>query len=202
MPEVSRISLVVGLGNPGARYARTWHNLGYMVLDRWAADHEVEFKPGRGDYDRLDWGQGAGKVTFLKPTPFMNLSGIPTAHFARYLKLSPENVLVICDDVALPLGTLRLRKNGSSGGHKGLASIIGELGSEEIPRMRLGFWTDKWRGDLADHVLSAIPKALQADLKTVVNLSAEALDCILTLGLDTAMNKYNRNFFATDSSES
>jgi peptidyl-tRNA hydrolase, PTH1 family len=201
MPGAAKISLVVGLGNPGARYAKTWHNLGYMVLDRWASDHDVEFKPGRGDYCRLDWGQGAGKVTFIKPTPYMNLSGIPTARVAHYLKLSPENVLIICDDVALPLGTLRLRKNGSSGGHKGLASIIGELGSEDIPRLRLGFWTEKWRGDLADHVLSAIPKALQSDLKTVLKLSVEALDCILTQGLDTAMNKYNRNFFAADSTE-
>lgn len=199
MPDTPKISLVVGLGNPGARYQKTWHNLGFMVVDQWAREHHLEFKPGRGDYWQLAWGTGANKVTFLKPTAYMNLSGIPTGRVARYLKAAPENILVICDDVALPLGTIRIRKSGSAGGHKGLASIIGELGSEQVPRMRLGFLTDQRRGDLADHVLSAIPKALHEDLKTVLNLSVEALDCILVQSLDTAMNRYNRNFLAQDS---
>jgi PTH1 family peptidyl-tRNA hydrolase len=194
MPDPSKISLVVGLGNPGSRYEKTWHNLGYMVVDQWAAGKGLVFKPGRGDYYQLTWGKGDNKITFLKPTPFMNLSGIPVARVARYLKLSPENILAICDDVALPLGTIRIRKAGSSGGHKGLDSIIGELGSEEIPRMRLGFWTEQWRGELAEHVLSRIPKAWQGDLRIVLNHAVEALDSILSQGLDTSMNQYNRNF--------
>jgi PTH1 family peptidyl-tRNA hydrolase len=201
MSDESKISLVVGLGNPGARYEKTWHNLGYMVVDRWAAIHGLNFRPGRGEYYQLAWGKGVGKVTFLKPTPYMNLSGIPTGGVARYLKLSPENILVICDDVALPLGVLRIRKTGSAGGHKGLASIIGTLGSEEIPRMRLGIWTENWRGDLADYVLSAIPKKLRDDLLIVVNSAAEALDSILTEGIETAMNRYNRNFLGQDAPE-
>ncbi|RJP80378.1 MAG: aminoacyl-tRNA hydrolase [Candidatus Zixiibacteriota bacterium] len=193
MANASGIELVVGLGNPGSRYRATWHNLGFMVLDHWAASRNLGFKPGRGDYYHLAW-QGYGRsLTFLKPTSYMNLSGVPVAQVARYRKLTPENILVVCDDVALPLGTLRLRRSGSGGGHKGLSSIIAQVGSDQIPRLRLGAWTGQWKGELADYVLSTIPPSLRDDLAEVIAVSAQALDCILQEGLEAAMNRFNRN---------
>jgi len=197
----SSISLVVGLGNPGARYRDTWHNLGFMVLDWWSAQKNLAFKPGRGDYHRLTYNSPASKVIFLKPTPFMNLSGVPVARVAHYLKLSPENVLIVCDDVALPFGTLRIRKSGSDGGHNGLASVIAELGSEDIPRLRIGIWTEGWRGELSDYVLTAIPKSFHQDLRKMIAVAAEAIDCILTRGLGRAMNCYNRDFFQAETAK-
>ena len=188
------ISLVVGLGNPGSRFENTWHNLGFMVLDWWAAQKKLTFQPGRGDYFRLTYNPAGNKITFLKPTPFMNLSGVPVAHLARYHRIAPENVLLVCDDVALPFGMLRIRRSGSDGGHKGLASVIAELGSENIPRLRIGIHTEDWRGELSDYVLTRIPAVLHDDLKKMIATGAEALDCILERGLTRAMNRFNRDF--------
>ena len=193
MSQSAGISLVVGLGNPGSRFENTWHNLGFLVLDWWAAQKKVVFKPGRGDYYRLTYDSAGSKITFLKPTPFMNLSGVPVAHLARYHKIAPEKILVICDDVALPFGTLRIRKSGSDGGHKGLASVIAELGSENVPRLRIGIFTEGWKGELSDYVLTSIPGALHEDLRKVISSSAHALDTILESGLSRAMDRFNRH---------
>ena len=203
MSQSAGITLVVGLGNPGSRFENTWHNLGFMVLDWWAAQKKLTFKPGRGDYFRLTYDSAGSKITFLKPTPFMNLSGVPVAHLARYYRIAPENILVICDDVALPFGTLRIRQSGSDGGHKGLASIIAELGSENIPRLRIGIFTEGWRGELSDYVLASIPAALHEDLRKVVSTSARALDAILEVGLTRTMDRFNRSFLkaADDNAE-
>ena len=192
MSQSAGITLVVGLGNPGSRFENTWHNLGFMVLDWWAAQKKLAFKPGRGDYFRLTYDSAGSKITFLKPTPFMNLSGVPVAHLARYHKIAPENILVICDDVALPFGTLRIRRSGSDGGHKGLASVIAELGSEDIPRLRIGIYTEGWKGELSDYVLTSIPSALKEDVRRVVSASAQALDAILDHGIARAMDRFNR----------
>ncbi len=194
--------LVVGLGNPGSRYRDTWHNLGFLALEAWAAQKKLEFKPGRGDYYRLTCPARAGKITFLKATSYMNLSGVPVSRYARYLRVPPEQTLVVCDDVALPFGTLRLRQSGSAGGHKGLASVIGEMGSEQIPRLRIGCWTGSWPGDLADYVLSPIPANLYAELRKMLSLCAEALECIFSEGFGRAMNRYNRNFLADEAAAS
>jgi peptidyl-tRNA hydrolase, PTH1 family len=202
MAEAPRILLVAGLGNPGLKYRNTWHNLGFMVLDAWAASKKLEFSAGRGDYYRLTYKKSACTLHCIKPASYMNLSGVPIVRLAHYYRLAPENVLIICDDVALPLGTIRLRKSGSDGGHKGLASVIGQFGSENVPRMRVGFWTEGWRGELADHVLSAIPTALQEELKKLLPHCVEALDCVIEEGLDPAMSRFNRNFLMADKSVS
>lgn len=194
MADESPILLVAGLGNPGSRFAGTWHNLGYMALDGWAKRKKVAFKPGRGDFYHLTYKSPRGHITFLKPTSFMNLSGIPVAEVARKHRLSAENVLVVCDDVALPLGTIRIRKSGTDGGHKGLASIIAELGSEDLPRLRLGIFTEGWEGDLSDYVLSCIPDERRKDVGTMLKKAADALDCILNENVTAAMNRYNRHF--------
>lgn len=194
MSESSLSWLIVGLGNPGARYAETWHNLGFMVLDSWASAKNLDFKPGRGDYDHLKFPTYSGDVLLLKPTSYMNLSGMPVASVARYRKIPPHRVLIVCDDVALPFGVIRIRKSGSDGGHRGLASVIGALGTEDFPRMRIGIWTEKWQGELADQVLSKIPSGLHADLEKILHCGVQALECILSDGIEKAMNLYNRNF--------
>lgn len=193
MSGASSILMVVGLGNPGTRYQDTWHNLGYLTLDAWAADRKLAFKPGRGDHYRLTYPRPDEKVTFLKPTAYMNLSGIPVAQAARRAKLSPENILIVCDDVALPLGTLRIRKSGSDGGHHGLASVLAELGSEHVPRLRIGIWTEGWKGELADYVLTPIPSTLQDDVAQILKAAAAAINCVLHEGLTRAMNRFNRD---------
>ncbi len=199
MVDEAPVLLLAGLGNPGPKYQRTWHNLGYMALDVWASRYGLTFKPGRGDYTYLEYRSYRGVITFLKPTPFMNLSGVPIAEIARYKKIPPESTLVVCDDVALPLGHLRIRKVGSSGGHKGLESVILHQQTEEIPRVRLGIFTQGWPGSLKNYVLSKIPDDLIPDLEKLLAVSADALDCIINEGVTTAMNKYNRNWLLNGS---
>jgi PTH1 family peptidyl-tRNA hydrolase len=198
MVDEAPILVVAGLGNPGLRYARTWHNLGYMALDFWAESKNLTFKPGRGDYTYLDYRTSKGVITFLKPTSYMNLSGHPVGHMTRYRKYQPDNVLIVCDDVALPLGVLRIRKAGSSGGHKGLDSVIAELGSESVSRLRIGVFTEGWRGELSDYVLARIPEQLQKPLRNILAGCVEAIDCIIHEGVTPAMNRFNRNLLQTD----
>jgi peptidyl-tRNA hydrolase, PTH1 family len=195
MVDEPQILLVVGLGNPGSRYAHTWHNLGFLVLDYWSEEKGLTFKPGRGDFEDLTVKSRKGLINFIKPTSYMNLSGIPTRQVLKRNHLLPENILVICDDIALPFGSLRVRSRGSDGGHNGLASIITELGSEDFARMRLGIQTPNRQPDLADYVLSRIPSNLNDKLKAYLKISSEALNCILHRGLTTAMNRFNRNLF-------
>lgn len=193
MVDEAPILVVAGLGNPGLRYARTWHNLGYMALDFWAESKNLSFKPGRGDYTYLEYRKSAGVITFLKPTSFMNLSGVPVGQFTRFRKFQPENVLIVCDDVALPLGVMRIRKTGSSGGHKGLDSIIANLSSESVRRLRLGIFTEGWLGELSDYVLARIPEQLEDSVRTILNNCVDAIDCIINEGVTRAMNRFNRN---------
>ncbi len=197
MSAASSIALIVGLGNPGARFQNTWHNLGFLALDLWAERRRLAFKPGRGDCHHLKCTVAGAEIVLLKPTPYMNVSGVPVAKALRRLNLSPENLLVICDDVALPLGTLRIRKSGSDGGHRGLASIISEVGSAEIPRLRIGIFTETWAGELADYVLTSIPHALAEQVQKVLTTTADALDSILHRGLTPAMNLYNKNILTS-----
>jgi PTH1 family peptidyl-tRNA hydrolase len=175
--------------------------MGFMALDFWAESKGLTFKPGRGDFYRLTYKSPDGNVTFLKPTSYMNLSGVPIRQLMRYKNLVPENVLVVCDDVALPLGTLRIRKTGSGGGQKGLASIIAELETESFPRLRLGIYTEGWRGELRDYVLSRIPGELKEEVGKILAAGAAAIDYLLEKGITEAMNRFNHNIL-TDTSES
>ncbi|MFH1862042.1 MAG: aminoacyl-tRNA hydrolase, partial [bacterium] len=159
----------------------------------WAARRKKTFSPGRGDYYQLTVSISNREVILLKPTSFMNLSGIPILKVVQQRRLSPENLLILCDDVALPFGTIRIRKAGSDGGQRGLASVISELETENVPRMRIGIYTENRFDELSDYVLSPIPDDLYKDLKRVVKTSTEALDCILHNGLSFTMNRYNRN---------
>ena len=193
------ILLVAGLGNPGSGYAWTWHNMGFLVLDFWAKGKGLTFHPGRGDFYYLTHKLPHGDVTFIKPTSFMNLSGFPVKGVMHHRTLTTENVLIVCDDAALPLGTIRIRRSGSGGGQKGLESVIAELESEEVPRFRMGIHTSGWRGKLGHYVLTRIPRKFHPDIEKMLAVSSDALDCILVEGLAPAMNRFNRNFLTAES---
>lgn len=186
------IRMVVGLGNPGREYESTRHNIGFMVIDKLLAG----FPAGRFDESfvaesRLFSGRFRGKELFLQmPQTYMNLSGKAVAVFARRNQIDPKEILVISDDLDLPLGRIRLRAGGSDGGHNGLKSIIAELGSASFKRLRIGIGHQD-RGTTADHVLGSFTAEENVLLKEVLEKSVEAVNCVLSAGMTCAMNKYN-----------
>ena len=185
------MKMIVGLGNPGSKYEKTRHNMGWEALDR--AAHNAGIKVNVNRYHGLT-GMGviAGeKVILVKPLTYMNLSGDCVQPLAAYYKIPPEDILVICDDVNLPLGRIRFRKSGSAGGHNGLKSIIGRLGSDAFPRLRLGVGGPGEGIDLIDHVLMPFLGEDAAKAEALAKTAAEAVLCFLTDGPDKVMNEYN-----------
>jgi PTH1 family peptidyl-tRNA hydrolase len=180
--------LIAGLGNPGNEYRDTRHNAGFMVLDRL-----FEIMPGRIDKTGADTWKSRFKsrnIFFLKPETFMNLSGKAVAPAMRKNNIPPEELLLIYDDVDLPRGRLRIRKNGSSGGHNGVQSVIDETGSSAFSRLRIGIGRSE-RGDQISHVLSGFSEDEVPLLRTVVEEAAEAVKYALARGIEAAMNEFN-----------
>lgn len=183
----SNIDLVVGLGNPGAQYAHTRHNIGFMVLDLKAKEAGFRFHQEA----RSEVARHSG-VYFMKPLTFVNLAGEAVGPFCRRYKIDAARVLVVADDLDLPPGQIRIRKNGSSGGHNGLRSIIEALGgSYGFPRLRVGIGRPPDAWDTIDWVLGRFPRADRPFWDERLALAQAALDAILEEGLDTAMNRYN-----------
>jgi peptidyl-tRNA hydrolase, PTH1 family len=183
----ARIRLVAGLGNPGREYQRTRHNVGFMVLDRLAADAQLPW-----DYSEK-WGAGWAKtdVILVKPATFMNRSGQPLAAIANFYKIAAEEILVVLDDFALPLGRLRVRAQGSSGGHNGLESIFEHFGTEAIARLRVGIGAAPSQG-ATDYVLGRFFEEEQPLLDATIKRAAEAVKCAVDKGLFAAMNLFNQ----------
>ena len=180
--------LVAGLGNPGRDYAGTRHNVGFLVADELARRSACRFAfEKRWDAEIAMCG---GRV-IMKPQTFMNLSGEPVGGYARYFKLGFDEVLVIIDDIALPLGSVRLRKSGSSGGHNGLESVLIHLGTELVPRLRVGIGTPDGR-PLHDHVLGRFEKEELPAVGDAVARAADAFEFANAHGLEAAMNHYNQ----------
>jgi peptidyl-tRNA hydrolase, PTH1 family len=182
--------LVVGLGNPGAAYADTRHNVGFMVLDEWAAAEKVAWKKVRFA-DALAAQTGDG-IWLLKPQGYMNVSGVAVRAGLDWFKLAPEQVLVVVDDVSLGLGKLRLREKGSAGGHNGLGSIEQHLGSQAYARLRCGVGAAPDRVDLADHVLGRFRVEEKEILKEMMKRAVDGLKMCEHQGAAAAMNKVNR----------
>ena len=186
------MKMIVGLGNPGNTYHNTRHNVGFHVLDKLEKELDIRIYINRGGGLT---GQGfyrGEKLLLVKPLTFMNLSGECVGPLASYYKLAPEDVLVICDDVNLPLGQLRIRRNGSAGGHNGLKSLIAHLGSQDFPRLRLGVGASHPQEDLAHHVLKPFTAAEEKEIDRAEKEAAQAVLMILTEGLAPAMNRYNQ----------
>ncbi len=186
----SHVKLVVGLGNPGARYAKTRHNVGFMVLDRLARKAGVTLTK-KQCAALVALGTVAGeRVCLAKPQTYMNLSGEAVACLARFYRVSPRDLLVIYDDRDLPAGKIRLRERGSAGGHRGMESIIGQLGSSDFPRLRIGIGRPE-EMDAVDHVLGSFSPEERPLMETTLDRAEEAVEVALREGLEAAMNRYN-----------
>lgn len=181
------IRLIAGLGNPGREYLRTRHNIGFMVLDRLAADARLSW-----DFS-AKWNAGWAKsdVIMVKPATFMNRSGEAVVAVANFYQIAAAEVLVVLDDLALPLGRLRLRTQGSSGGHNGLESVIEHFGTEAVPRLRVGIGAAPSRGAV-DYVLGRFFEEEQPVLDATIHRAAEAVKCAVDKGLFAAMNVFNQ----------
>ncbi len=185
--------LVVGLGNPGDAYQGTRHNVGFMVIDRYAAQKGVAFKASKRQALWCQTTVGTKKVILIKPQTYMNLSGDAVGAFARFYRVPPEQVIVLSDDVSLPVGKLRIRPKGSAGGHNGLKDIIAKLPGETFARVRLGVGEKPHPDyDLADWVLGKVPKEQLPELEEAMERAVKAVDEIILHGCADAMNRYNR----------
>ena len=184
--------LVVFLGNPGTKYEMTRHNAGFMAGDamakaQGAAINRSRFKALTGTCDI-----GGETVMRMKPQTFMNLSGEAVAQAVSFYKLAPDHVIVVSDEVALPIGKLRIRTKGSAGGHNGLKNIIALLGTDQFPRIRIGVGAAPHPDyDMADWVLSSFKGKDAEDILAAAARAAEAVECYITKGADRAMNLYN-----------
>lgn len=184
--------LIVGLGNPGAQYEGTRHNVGFLVADELADRGGFPIQRLRFHALTSTAAVGGQGVLVMKPVTYMNLSGEAAGEAARFYKLPPERVLVVSDDVDLPLGRLRIRKGGSAGGHNGLKSVIQHLGSDQFPRLRVGVGgRPRPDYDMADWVLSKLTGEDKKVMDGAVRRAADAVECLLREGIDRAMNQYN-----------
>ncbi len=191
---MTRIQLVVGLGNPGSKYDRTRHNVGFEVLDLLAKDWQLTWQEQGRFKGIFAEGPlpGAGKVRLLKPTTYMNASGEAMRAVCNWFKLPPESILTVYDDMDLPVGRLRLRASGSAGGHNGIKSAIAQLGTQSFPRLRLGIGrADRANKDTISHVLGKFAPAEREILDRVLPLAVRAVEVALKHDFERAMNEYN-----------
>lgn len=187
------LSLIVGLGNPGRQYAKTRHNLGWQVLDRLAEKLKIGFKAGKGEYHVALLEEDGREIAFLKSTTYMNNSGAAVKEALTFFGKVPADLLVILDDMALPLGKLRLRSRGSSGGHKGLESIIYQLETEDFARLRLGTGTPEAKGVAVEHVLGEFSKEDKEIAKGMMEEAVTVVEICFQKGVQTALNRLSRD---------
>ena len=182
--------LIVGLGNIGVEYANTRHNIGFMVLDAWAQASNIVFESGRyGSTTTISF--KGRKFTLLKPSTYMNLSGKAVRYWMNELKIQPENLLVISDDLNIPFGTLRLRKNGSAGGHNGLTNINELIGTQEYARIRVGIGNEFGRGQQIGYVLGDFNEDERKEIPDICKRVIDGVKAWATVGADRAMNVVN-----------
>jgi len=195
------LKLIVGLGNPGSEYRETRHNVGFMVADalvdrwrvrdQWREKFEALLIKTAVHDARASMVAGGDQVVIVKPLTFMNLSGQAVAAIAGFYKIEPADVFVVTDDVALPLGRLRARREGGAGGHNGLKSIIQSLATQAFPRMRVGVGRGDNRRDLADHVLGRFDADERDTVSAAVLRAADATEMFLSEGIERVMNAFN-----------
>ena len=188
--------MIVGLGNPGQQYASTRHNTGFMTLDLLAQRLQVKVSKERFRALTAQAVYEGQKLLLVKPQTYMNASGLSVEPAAHYYKLPPERILVLFDDISLPVGKLRIRKSGSAGGHNGLKSLISSLGSDQFPRVKIGVGAKPHPDyDLADWVLSTVSKTEWPDYQSAMEHAADAALCIVKNGCEKAAAEYNGKLF-------
>lgn len=186
------MKIIIGLGNPTREYQATRHNVGFDAVTRICDDFNIRLDTkehkalcGRGYI-------GGEKVILAQPQTYMNLSGESVRALVDYYKLTSEDIIVICDDINLDVGQLRVRKKGSAGGHNGLKNIIALLGTQEFTRIRVGVGEKPEKWDLADYVLGRFPKEEEPVIREALARVSKACECIITDGVEAAMNRYNQ----------
>ena len=184
----------MGLGNPGDKYEKTRHNVGFNVIDLLAKEYSIDVSKIKHKALIGEGRVGTEKVILVKPMTYMNLSGESVADICNYYNIDLENLIVIYDDIDLDVGKIRIRKKGSGGTHNGMRSIIKCLGSNEFPRVRVGISKPKNGQDLADFVLSRFSKEDEKSLQESFENSVAAVDCAIRNDLDLAMNRYNMKY--------
>ena len=189
--STGRMVLIIGLGNPGSKYAGTRHNIGFSAVTALADAYGIDMKTkeckgvtGTGVIEGV-------KVKLVQPQTFMNLSGECVRALTDFYKVPLEDILVICDEISLPPGKIRIRPKGSAGGHNGMKSIIAQLGTNVFPRLRIGVGEKPEGWDLADHVLAHFPKEDEEAVRESLKKTVDAVRCILSDGIAEAMNRFN-----------
>ena len=182
--------LIAGLGNIGPKYELTRHNIGFLVLDQLADEHQVDFTPARYA-DKSEFKHKGRTIHLIKPTTFMNLSGKAVSYWLQSLNVPKENLLVIVDELALPFGTLRMRTKGSAGGHNGLKNIEETLGHQEYSRLRFGIGSEFSKGQQVDYVLSNFSKEQFDELPVLIKKANEMILSFCTAGPEKTMSLFN-----------
>lgn len=183
--------MIAGLGNPGRRYSKTRHNIGFLVLDVFASRRKVAWKEQEGYATTASYVFGATRILLVKPQTYMNRSGEVVKKILEDSGLHKESLIVVHDDMDLPFETMKLKKGGGSGGHKGIESVLGELGSDRFVRVKMGIGRPQPEQEPEDYVLGAFSDEQGARLPQFLLRGAEALGCVLEQGIDRAMNLFN-----------
>ena len=197
---MNNIKVIAGLGNPGTKYSMTRHNTGFIAVDYLASEMNLKFKAGKGEYHYATGKLSGHEFYILRPSTYMNESGIAVKEFLGHFSLTPENLLLVYDDFNLPLGTLRLRTNGSDGGHNGVSSVIYHLITMDFARMRIGIGREKQiaKDEYVDFVLSDF---LPDEADVIQKLLPVYRDCLISClreDFRMSMNRFNRNFLADE----
>lgn len=186
------MKIIVGLGNPGSKYTNTKHNIGFIVLDEIAKEKSVSFSKGKCEAEISEFNHFGEKILLVKPQTFMNESGRSVRPLMNYYNIGEEDLLVIYDDLDLPVGKIRLRQKGSAGGHNGIKSLIQHLGTKEFNRIKIGIDRPQPGKDVVSHVLGTFPKETQKEMKIAVETaSAASIDWVEGDDFVSTMNRFN-----------
>lgn len=183
--------VIVGLGNPGSKYAGTRHNVGFDFLDRLSKAISIPVGPGKGPYFSGTGVYNRQKVILLKPTTYMNRSGDAVQQVLHYYKIDPQDCLVCYDDLDIPIGKLRLRPGGSAGGHNGIRDIINKVGTDRFPRLRIGIGNDFAKGDQVNYVLSRFSSEEKKVIDQTLDTAVDAALQFISDGIEATMNSFN-----------
>ena len=185
--------VIFGIGNPGKEYENTRHNAGFEILDRFAEKHSLEFKPSKGDYYIAGSEKIAAPFFLVKPTTYVNKSGLAALDLVERLDVKIENLLIIADDINLDLGKIRIRKSGGDGGHNGIASLLYHLNSDKFPRLRFGIGKDFQKGEMASYVLDKFDDDTRTLLEPKFNFCVELIEEFTKEGLPSMLNYFSKN---------
>ncbi len=191
MEKMDDIYLIVGLGNPGREYAQTRHNIGFRIADHLVKTLGVRFTRQQNQAFVASAARNGAKLVLAKPQTFMNLSGLSVSGLVRFYKVPPANLLVCCDDIDLPMGTIRMRASGGSAGQRGMQSILEALGTKDVPRLRFGVGRPPGRMDAADYVLRNFDDFEEETVPIIVEKAVQAALTFVDSGMTEAMNRFN-----------